>query len=120
MNSTDQEIESLLSELTGSSGLNTISNNEPNPISGTSHMLLEVLKIVKEMSQRDKVSIELNYRPPGVILFDQLRIDTNRDMVNFSYVFAILSVITVVLDQLVRKCRRVCLRTRRLFCVSYY
>ena len=45
MNSTEKEIESLLSELTGS-GINTISSNEP--ISSTSSILLTVLKIVKD------------------------------------------------------------------------
>ena len=45
MNSTEKEIEPLLTELTGS-GINTISNNEP--ISSTSSILLTVLKIVKD------------------------------------------------------------------------
>ena len=45
MNSTEKEIELLLTELTGN-GINTISNNDP--ISSRSSILLTVLKIVKD------------------------------------------------------------------------
>ena len=118
MNSTDEEIKELLAELTGSSELVTIRNDRMT-ISGTSHVLLEVLKLVKDMSQHENLATEFNFRPPGILLFDQLRIDTKSDMIHFSCVFALLSMITVIIGQLVKRCRRVCCRTRRLLCVSF-
>ena len=117
MNSTDQEIHALLAELTGNTErLNTISNYET--ISSSSHVLLEVLKIVKDMSQRDGITTKLNYDPPGVVLFNQLRIDTDNEMVQFSYVFALLSVLTVIMDKLVGRARKVCHRVSSFPCVS--
>ena len=117
MNSTDQEIHAFLAELTGNTdGLNTISNHET--ISSSSHILLEVLKIVKDMSQRDGITTKLNFDPPGVVLFNQLRIDTDNEMVQFSYVFALLSALTVIMDKLVDRARKVCRRVSSSPCVS--
>ena len=118
MNSTDEEIKELLTELTGSSEPMKMTK-EKMTISGTSHVLLDVLKIVKDMSQHGNLATEVNFRPPGTVLFDHLRIDTKSDMIHFSCVFALLSMITVIIGQLVKRCRRVCRRTRRLLCVSF-
>jgi len=95
--------------------LNTISNHETT--FSTSHVLLEVLKIVKEMSQRDRVIAKFNYDPPGVVLFDHLRIDTDHEMIQFSLAFALLSTLTVIVDKLVSRSRKVCRRMNRLPCM---
>ena len=81
MNSTEIEIQSLLAGLRGDSGINTISGLQ------SSHILLEVLKIVTEMSEEKKVPQKLNTDPPGLLLTDRLRIDTQQEMIQYACVF---------------------------------
>ena len=81
MNSTEIEIQSLLAGLRGDSGINTISGLQ------TSHILLEVLKLVTEMSEEKKAPQKLNTDPPGLLLTERLRIDTEQEMVQYACVF---------------------------------
>ena len=81
MNSTEIEIQNLLAGLRGDSGINTISGLQ------TSHILLEVLKIVTEMSEEKKAPKQLNTDPPGLVLTERLRVDTEQEMIQYACVF---------------------------------
>ena len=57
---------------------------------------------IKEISQKDGPVVMLNFDPPGTVLFEGLRVETDEKMIQFSCVFGLLSMLTIVIDKLVR------------------
>ena len=73
---------------------------------------------IKEVSQKDGPVVMLNLDPPGTVLFDGLRVETDEKMIQFSCVFGLLSMLTIVIDKLVNRLSSVCRRINRFICVS--
>ena len=74
--------------------------------------------LIKEISQKDGPVVMLNFDPPGTVLFDGLRVETDEKMIQFSCVFGLLSMLTIVIDKLVNRLSSVCRRMNRFICVS--
>ena len=73
---------------------------------------------MKEISKKDGPVVMLNFDPPGTVLFDGLRVETDEKMKQFSCVFGLLSMLTIVIDKLVNRLSSVCRRINRFICVS--
>ena len=74
---------------------------------------------MKEISQKDGPVVMLNFDPPGTVLFDGLRVETDEKMIQFSCVFGLLSMLTIVIDKLVNRLSSVCRRINGMVSSMY-